>query len=390
MEEKQSGFDENLAVGSSDNPETAASFPVDITREEFIRFNLIVSKSTGLMRFRNGQMILFGILGVLSLLSVLSDAVTYQRADGIMIFLVFFIAVMEGILLFGMSSYIKRTSGRAYDQTILTGNSYYGRVSVYPDRVEKQNANLKTTIPFQPQTMYIETRQMMILLFPNTPAIVLTATCLTKENADAVRKAVMTGLPATRQKLVDRMVPLAKTPIAPPSSEKGREPEAEQMHVDVTYTQDEFIKLATDTAEMGFMKALPLYSGLSTMTGLLFGLLYNFGVGIFVFILTVGGIFAVNILGVRAKANRSYQQMTESGTRIGISFTVKGITVRSPTTRESIGMIWESITRAVERREYIEFYTRTAFLRIPKHCIENIGLLKEIVDSHIHTASVNK
>lgn len=387
MEENESGLNKNLTADSSGGNEPETSFPVDISREEFIRFNLTVSKSTGLMRFRNGQMILFGILGIFSLLSVLNDALAYKKADAVMILLVVFIAAMECVLLFGLSSYIKRTSGSSYDQTILTGNSYYGCIHVYPDRVEKQNKNMNTDIPFNSQTLYIETKQMMILLYPNTPAIVLPARCLTKEDADAVRKAVMTGLPAAHQKLIDRMIPLAKEPIMPPVSEENKNPDNEQMHVDVTYSQDEFIKLATDTAGMGFMKALPIYSGLATTAGLLFGLLYNFGVGIFVFILIIGGIFVMNILGVRAKANRSYMQMSENGTRIGISFTVKGITISSPSTHDSIGMIWESITRAVERREYIEFYTKTAFLRIPKHCIEDIGLLRQIVDSHVHPAS---
>lgn len=390
MEENKSGLNENLTADSSGSRETETSFPVDISREEFIRFNLIVSKSTGLMRFRNGQMILFGILGVFSLMSVLDDALSYNKTDSVMILLVVFIAAMECILLFGLSSYIKRTSGRTYDQTILTGNSYYGCIRIHPGRIEKQNANLNTGIPFNSQTLYIETKQMMILLYPNTPAIVLPARCLTTENADAVRKAVMTGLPANHQKLIDRMIPLAKGPIAPPAADENDNPDTEQMHVDVTYSHDEFVKLAVDTAGMGFMKALPVYSGISTIAGLLFGLLYNFGVGIFVFILIIGGIFALNVLGVRAKANRSYQQMTESGTRIGISFTVKGITILSPSTRESIRMIWKSITRAVERQEYIEFYTQTTFLRIPKHCIEDIGLLRQIVDSHVHPASAAK
>ncbi len=51
-----------------------AAFPADLN-EEYIRFNEEVSRTSGLLRFRKGQIILFAVMAVLSLGMMILDGV---------------------------------------------------------------------------------------------------------------------------------------------------------------------------------------------------------------------------------------------------------------------------------------------------------------------------
>ena len=113
-------------------PDTEAiGFPVDLSREEYIAFNMLLAKNGGMLRFRKGQLVIFGLMMAFSLVMLAVEFFVFQSLDVVMILVVAFIALTGGFLLFGMPAYLRRNAGRAYDQSVLGGHEYYGMVYVY-------------------------------------------------------------------------------------------------------------------------------------------------------------------------------------------------------------------------------------------------------------------
>ena len=61
--------DSNLEKGSftQDPQGYPVEFPVDISREEYIRFNLIVSRTGGVLGFQKSQVVLISVVAAISL-----------------------------------------------------------------------------------------------------------------------------------------------------------------------------------------------------------------------------------------------------------------------------------------------------------------------------------
>lgn len=78
------------------------SFPVDLSREEYIAFTLLLAKQGGALRFRRGQLAIFCVLLVVSLLILAVEYAVAGTIDLVMVLVVLFIAVAGGFLLFGL------------------------------------------------------------------------------------------------------------------------------------------------------------------------------------------------------------------------------------------------------------------------------------------------
>lgn len=101
-----------------------------------------------------------------------------------------------------------RSSGKAYDNSVASGYSYYGMVTVYPDRIEKECQGEISRIPFG-EAVYIETADQILLMSPRSKAIVLTSRCVTDGDADRVRQAVFAAVAPMRQRLYKRFASTA-------------------------------------------------------------------------------------------------------------------------------------------------------------------------------------
>ncbi|NLN81597.1 MAG: YcxB family protein, partial [Clostridiales bacterium] len=202
------------------------------------------------------------------------------------------------------------------------------------------------------------------------------------EDAEALRRTVLTAIPQTRQKIEAPLIPTAAGHISRPDDEPDNEEwrDENSISVEINYSRDEFVKIAADTALRGLLKLLPLYSFMSLMAALMFGLLYDFGFGIAVYVAVNAGLFLFRIFGARTRAGRAYDNMTS--TRINVLLADKGIEVNSSEKSDRIKLEWKDVQRAVERPNDVEFFSESIFLRIPKRCIEDFDALRAFVDSH--------
>jgi len=375
--------DSNLEKGSftQDPQGYPVEFPVDSRREEYIRFNLIVSRTGGVLGFQKSQVVLISVVAAISLFMMVSDYVLYKRIDTANILLILFFAVSSAMLFYGLYYRIRNAAENTYDLTRQSGHSFYGIVTIYTDRIEKRNNTTSVTIRFS-EASYIETHDMIIISAFQKPHIVLTARCLTMEDAEAVRQAVFGAVPVTRQKIVGRFQPLAQVHISPPENEaEGLQVHSENViSVDVNYTKEEFMKMSTDSAFRNYLKFLPFYSILSLISSLMIALLVDFVVGIFCYIVFNAGLIAFNLLSAKSRSARMYEALPRS--QFTACFAEEGIVLKSPEGETIVKLGWDSILRAIERQDCLDFYSKALFIRIPKRCVDDLDSLKGFVDRH--------
>jgi hypothetical protein len=311
---------------------------------------------------------------------LLSDFIAYRSINPSLVLMLIFAAAAGIAAFYGAPSYVKRAAQRAYEQSRLTGHTYYGIISVYPDRIQKQSQKTTVTLSFSDNVLYIETRDMIIFLSPKQPAIVIPARCIDKVNTQEVRRAVFIGIPPVRQRIEDRIIPAEKPCILPKTDSPANEWDTDSgIHINVNYNKDEFIKTAWDTALNAFMKMLPAYSVFALIAGLTIGFLYSFGAGLVVYLVINTIVFLLQVPGTRTKAKLIYDN---ANTDISVCFTEQGIIVKSRTNVSEIRLKWSEITRAVAANDSFKFYSRYAILSIPTRCVADKDALRSFVDSH--------
>lgn len=369
-----------------DNGQPDNGFPVDLSREEYIAFNLLLSKNGGMLRFRKGQLVIFGLLLGFSVAMLLLEAIRFGTLDAVMILVVAFIALAGGFLLFGMPAYLKHNAGKAYDQSVLGGHEYYGMVYVYPDRLEKVGGGVTSAVRFSENAAYMETGDMMVLLASGSRAIVLPARCLTADDAEMVRRAALAGVPPMRQRLLGRLRPGASHRLPPPPAGREAAQDEELLALRVEYTPEEFVKMVGDTALRAYVRMLPLYSGMSVLSGVLFGLLSGIPAGLATFVVIMLVLFLFNTAGAKSRARRSLAVMPEDGLRIRLTLTNRGLVASGARPGQETRLAWVSIQHAVDREDCVEFYNNRVFIRIPKRCIPDMEELRRVVDAYMGAA----
>ena len=307
---------------------------------------MLLANNGGMLRFRKGQLVIFGLMMAFSLVMLAVEFFVFQSLDVVMILVVAFIALTGGFLLFGMPAYLRRNAGRAYDQSVLGGHEYYGMVYVYEDRLEKVSGGTVNRVYYGENAAYIETGDMMVLLASSSRAIVLPARCMTREDAELVRRTVLPRIPPMRQRLLSKMVPQASQRMAPPPAEGESHLDEELMAFSVTYTPEEFLKLVGDTTTRSFLRMLPVFSALSLFSGVMFGLLSGIGVGVGAFLLILGVLFLLNVVLPRSRAKRSLETMQQDAMTIRLSLTERGLVGSSVRPGEETRIAWVSLQHA--------------------------------------------
>ena len=364
------------------------TFPVDMTREEYIAFNLLVAKTMGILRHRKGQSLLFAALLGLCLGMMIVSRLVFHYVD--MISLLLFLLVLGAglLLLFGLPGYLRRTAARAYDRTVQGGYDYYGIVRVLADRMEKESKSkgICSAIYYAKNAVYIESKDMMILLAPGSRAIVLPARCMTEEDAELVRRRVTDGVDAIRRQLLHKMTPLAGSRIH--AQEDGfpsltQEEEGKVIAVFVQYRPKEYVELVTDKAGQKFVKMLPLFGGTALALGLAMTLTVGFIWGLTVFVGLLTLLFLFQVESCRVKAKQRLKRLLGELPELEFRFSGRGITVRTAQQNGGVHYPWFMVTRAVERPKCVEIYTDSGFFRIPKREIDDLAAFKELVDNHL-------
>lgn len=364
-------------------PAGGYAFPVDLSREEYVRFNMRMAKERGLYRFRVVMMAAFGLSFVLAGALLVMDMIENRPLDTSLPVLMVFILMSGLVLLFGVPNYIRIKAGRTYDRSLLSGYDFYGVVRVYPNRVEKSAGGRTTLIPLDARAVYAEYEDMMVILCPNQPAIVLSARCVTAEDAEVVRQVARERVPVTHQRLYAKMVSRTDLRLEPPEEAEVGEPDETLLSLFVRYTADEFLTMITHGSLQAFLRMMPLYAGVALIAALALGLSGGPLTMILLFFGVLLVLFLINVVGPRMRMKLRLPAMSEEALSVRLVLSRRGLTLTA-STRNTAFYPWLSVTRVLEKKDWYEFQLNSGSLEIPARCVEDPQQLRDIVNAYIN------
>lgn len=357
---------------------SGAEFPVDLSREEYVRSQEILSKRAG------GTMRSMRVISLFMLAACVVMGITDFRYSGgidwsLLSLLVLLIA-SELWMMLTLPVQLKRRSEAAYDASVYSGYVFAGSVTIEHDAIRKRTPVATAVIPYEQCRLFAETADMMIFCGMDGKSIVIPARFLTEHTAQLTREAALKNIPPARQMLMEELVPCTET--APVSKQTANEEVL--LTVEVEYTDNEIVGIAAEAAIEQFFTTLP-------NTCLAMTMLASFGffalnikpLPLFLAALLV--VFLVAVIKARIRMRRVITRSERGVCRLRVEFTEAYIMlIGKADGMRPLRLPWTHITRAVNCRDTVEFYTgKDRQLSIPKRCIADFEELREIVDTHM-------
>lgn len=359
-----------------ENEATQAHFPVDLSQEEYVRSQELLSQKFNGRRVGGSR--LFSLL--MMLLCLVSAVAVYRQTgtpDWAFLSLLVLMFVSEIWMMIDLPKQMRRRHSEAYAATQYTGYSFKGTVWIEEGAVRKQTESATATIPYENCRIFVETSDMMIFCGVDGHSIVIPARFLTEETAEITRQAAIKNIPPSRRLLLSRLVPAVLPPIETEETE-----EETRLTVLLEYTEKEVIGMALDSALFHFARTLSGKCLLCTMLA---------AVAYFCFFLPPLPVFLLALLlflGGSAflayrKIHRTIKATDKEICRMRLNITTRGLRLEGRAEgAKPMVLPWKAITRAVERRDTVEFYTgKEVQLMIPKRCVPDMEELRRTVDS---------
>ena len=360
-----------------------AEFPVDLSREEFVRFNMRMAENRNLMRFRKVYAVAGGLVLAFTLALMALDYVEKRPFDPSLLILLIFVAITVLTLVLGVPRFVRHQTGKHFDKEMLDGKSYYGLVRVYPDRLEKVYRDRTITLEFNSGVVFLEYEDMMVFFFRDI-SFIFPARCVTASDAELLR-AVSKKIPSARRLLFAKMLGRAETRMELPTW-SGKEPEEDAVlyEVRVRMTAEELVSALNRVNTRAYVKWLPLFTGASLIAGVALGITGGALVmaGLFFAFMLFFALVNLWVPRLRVRARLRYSAPQE--TPFVFRFTAHGVLVSHNDGKNFNTFPWTGLVRAVEQTEWLEFHMNSGVFEIPKRCVEDMERLREIVNTY-HT-----
>ena len=241
---------------------TGAEFPVDLSREEYVRSQEILSKRVSGMT-RGMRVITIFMLAACVTMGI-TDFRYSGEVDWSLISLLVLLMVSELWMMLTIPAQLKRRAEAAYDSTIYGGYVFAGTVTIEQNAIRKRTPGATTVIPYEQCRVYAETADMIIFCGMDGKSIVIPARFLTERTAEITRQAAFANIPPSRQLLIEEPIPGNNETTAPSVSQQAASEEV-LLTVDVEYTDNEIVSIASETAMEKFFATLPNKCLLMTM-----------------------------------------------------------------------------------------------------------------------------
>lgn len=352
-------------------------FPVDLTEQEYLAFNMIIARKMGALRTQTPIMILFAVyfaVDVISLVKDYLDTGTFSLSLAVIALVTLACAVLSATM---MPARVKKGAKASF--LMNNHNGYYGEITVTPYAIMKNIGEETVTIPFTEQTIYIEDDGFMAFTTAGQPrSIVLPARCMTEEMASQVRQMVFAPTARLQRRVFARMQANAAEPI--PHRSFLADPQT-LYTLDFQYTGEELSKLFIDTALKQYFQSLPTVAAMSVLAGLLMAMLQE--QVLWFPCLSLGIIFGYLLITVIMAKSRT-KRAGENENRTHLSLTDRGMELRVSPSGQRLNFGWQSVERAVERETCVEFFHSGGnLLRIPKRAITDFEEFRRVVDLYV-------
>lgn len=359
--------------------ERTTEYVADLTRDEYVRSQEILQTRRGMMNPR----IITPVLLFFCVASALPNAFYNGEINWSMLILLGLLVISEIWVMITMPAQLRRRNEQAYDATIYAGYSFVGTILVEEDAVRKRTATATAVIPYEQCRLFVEADDMMIFCGMDGKCIAIPARFLTEKTAEITRQAAISHLGPMKCLRLEPIKITASddTSVAPPPPSESEEV---LLTVNVEYTDNELVGLATDMTMEDFYEVLPnkclLMTVITTVGYFLFA-----ARPLPLFLLGMVMLFLFAIIKTRVKMRRVITETERGACFLRVEFTEKGVRLLGDSQYvKPLQLPWSHITRAVDCRHTVELYTgKTRQLVIPKRNISDFEELSAVVDGHM-------
>lgn len=343
---------------------------VDLNREEFVAFRLLLARVNGPLRMRIPTLVT-SIVCCLVMAAVTVEEwwmAGWQGYPDLVMLCGALLVLLPGLYTwFYVPAKMKKTAGQQYDRSVSAGMNYCGRLTVTPDYVEKAGATATAHIRLDDRVLFVESAEMMAFVTAGSPALVLPARCLTEESAAAVRKAADT-LPVHCRRFIARLVPGGE-PVAWQEQEKP-----EEVWVSTyTYTAAEYTAVLRGLILQHWWRTSPMTVTAATCGALLFGWNEeNLLRCIPYFLVVLAVLVLFNLVLPLSRIKRQVASLSAHDLTMQVRMDTLALRVKAPKGGEN-WVLWCDVDHVYDKDEFVEFvHNKHSTLHIPKRAIPDI------------------
>lgn len=358
--------------------QSVCSFPVDLTREEYLQFAYLQGNRYNPKR-QKGICLGVSLVCVVLLVALLvMDWVTLHTVDPLLVAAIPFVLIPTAYVLWILPPLLRRRAGKAYDKAVGAGRHFFGEVRLYPDRVEKDTAYGCVKIPLHGHSFFVETPELMAFVSRFAPAIILPARCMTDTAAAAARKAA-DRLPITNRRFLGRLQPQAQPVPVPPQTP----PLPVLWECTFTYTGDELVEMSRRILLARFWRMAPFYALFSLLLSVslyVTGTEFQLVPLIAVFLLLFGLLVVVNLVLPLARLRRTADLVPREDRTKRLYIDELGVHTYADLTGDSLLAWKEQEIHIYDKEPFAEIAVKNqTALYLPKRCIEDVDAFNAVI-----------
>ena len=351
---------------------------VDLNRDEFVAFRLLLARVNGPLRMRIPTLIV--ALGCCLLMVGLAMEEWWMAGwqgypDPVMLAGALLVLLPGFYTWFYVPAKMKSTAGKQYDRSLSAGMTYCGRLTVTPEYVEKAGATATAHVRLDDRTLFIETAEMMAFVTAGSPALVLPARCLTPEMASAVRMAA-DQLPPHCRRFIARVEPKGEA-----AQWQETNPPEEVWVSTFTYTQEEYVTVLRGLITQHYWRTAPMTATTATCGALLFGWNDENMLKCIPFFLAIfGALTLFNLVLPLARVKRQVATFSNHDLTMQVRMDTLALRLKVPKGGEN-WVLWCDVSHVYDKGDFVEFvHDKHSTLHIPKRVIEDLAVFESALD----------
>lgn len=361
-------------------PESSAPhWYVDLNREEFVHFRMLLARVNGPLRLRVPTLVMALICCATMVALAIEEWYTAGMdgtPDPVMLVGALLVLVPAAIVWWYIPAKMRKTAGEQYDRAVNSGMNYCGRLTVCPEYVEKAGDTATAHLRLDERVLFIESAEMMVFTAAGSPALVLPARCLTQEMVAAIHAATQ-HLPPRNRRFIARIAPMGRVVTAPPPAVKP-----EELFVTTfTYSPEEYAKLLRELLIRNFWRASPVTAVTATCGAVLFGYdQQNLLMTVVYFLIIAAILTTVNLLLPLARVKNQSEALSPHQRTVQVRMDTLALRIKGQTGSESF-VLWCDVDHVYDKDEFVEVvHDKHGTLHIPKRAIENLTAFEAVLN----------
>ncbi len=351
--------------------------PMDINREEFIRFQQLVMEKSGPMVMRH----LLPVLALMACVTLIPEVITLLKGDTtywLFTAVSAVVAVAALVLWAVMPPLLKRRMGKLYDRFIEAGHSHYGLCRVCYDRVEKVKYDFTLTVPLDATCLIIEDAAMFVVMNTRRQAVILPARFVTPEQADILHQVVQ-RLNPRQYRFKSSLVPGGLTAVAP-----AMETRQVAFEGEIEYTNEEYVTVSKEFMAMQFWQRAPIWVMTTTLCSLMVEFSSEDGLlaTVAAFLLLMGINWLINWQLPRTRIARAIAAgaVPAEARRMTIQVDDKGVRLIDKNQGQA-AVPWSAIKHVYDAKPFVKFVGHQQVLFLPQRYVEDLTVFSADLDN---------